>query len=325
MEKSQEVTNFVRFLIALSGIYLIDDEDYVINKVSGERLMLDSNGKKRNVLIFKETILDNEAIVVNPLNETIGDSDDKKWLYSALSLGLSRRLKVMLNEIAVARTTNDAELSIPELETISKFKTEDIDEKFRDEELSILTKDLLIFSNVYYRKKFKESRWRCSLFENDTRETLKIRKKTWKSIDSIFTKIFDLDTMAIEEVNKKFSYTTSVISCPKLVSTLNVYNLIYTKLNAYLEVLGGGDEDAVVDLDELAYHLDNIESYYKRVKWFVSETSSKPEEKEPEFNPIAGTQFIDLKKNEEHYSETPEGVPIVFKRNNLFNAQPTLL
>lgn len=130
--------------------------------------------------------------------------------------------------------------------------------------------------------------------------------------------------MAIEEVNKKFSYTTSVISCPKLVSTLNVYNLIYTKLNAYLEVLGGGDEDAVVDLDELAYHLDNIESYYKRVKWFVSETSSKPEEKEPEFNPIAGTQFIDLKKNEEHYSETPEGVPIVFKRNNLFNAQPTL-
>lgn len=324
MKKStyEEVSDFIKFLINLSGIYNVDADGYIVSKhEEDKRIKLKIGNEEKNIIIFKKTIEDNDAIIVNPLNESIGlESEDKKWLYSILSLGLFYRIRVMLKFIVETALNEDEELKVESAQFLSKMGVSgDIDEKMMNE-IEILTKDGIRFINVFYRKKFKEGRFRCIVFEKE-REEFNIRKKTWKILDKIFCSMFGVDEkLSLDEkevfIRENYSYKTNSITCPKLKALLMVYNKIYQAINEYLEIINYQDDDFVVDLDELGYHINHLDNYYERVKWFVQ--VSAPEEEE-EFNPIKQENSFLPSTNTASSSDnfqptTPDGIPLVVKK-----------
>lgn len=302
----EEVSDFIKFCIRMGGVFDVDLDGYIVSKVSEEKFTVNINGKERNIIIFQKEIDDNDAIILNPLNESVNiESKDKVYFYKILSLGLFGKVTGLVNRIIDTRLSKDGEdIPINIAKFVSQFS--DIDEKFKSE-FELLIKDNLKFMNVFYRKKFKEARFRCLVFEEDERQEFKIRKKSWKTIDKIFNVLFNIPS-DIEDreqyVIDTFSYKTTNITCPKLKSTLMVYNKLYFNLNKYFEIMEL--EDLIVDLTELSYYINNLEKYYNKVKWMVQPTSIEDEKEEVK----SESEII---TNQPYVSETPNGVPIVTK------------
>lgn len=320
-----EVTDFIKFIIRMSGLFDVDEEGYVISKIPPvERIKININNENKDLIVFQKEIKDNEAVIINPFNESIGiESKDKYWIYSILSLGLSAKIISLINAIIDTKLSSDDEgISIRVAKFISEFSG--IDKKFKDE-FNMISKDTMKFMNVFYRKKFKEGRFRCLIFEPDGREEFNLRKKSWKILDKMFSMFFNIDIENSEDpeqdVIDKYSYKTNSITCPKLTAMLMTYNKIYIEINKYFEYMNNDEDDSIVDLDEFAHYINKIDACYHRVKWAVQPIVNdedgemkKPFSPVPQNNIIESSNFINTNNNDNFSPMTPDGVPIVIKK-----------
>lgn len=278
--KKVDTTLFITDLIKLGGVYDVDDEGYVVSKADpDDYIYMKVGGTSKRVMVLKQCITDNDAAIINPLNENLSESDDGKWLYATLAVGLARRfieVAKFLN-VVLAFDQSDQKDVVPAymtpevLEFASRHK--EFDAKVY-EQFGRITKNKINFMNVWYNRKLKEARFRCMVYDQDAMDAFpQVSKKAWKIITWFVSDILDLGTDAVkasEELRTKYSATSDLITVPKLQTMLRVYVNIYQKLNKYLAMCEMDDDDFVVDLSSISYHLEHIDDYYQNVKWFAT-------------------------------------------------------
>jgi hypothetical protein len=289
--KAADVSEFVRFLVQFSGIYNVDDDGYVVDKINDDKPVLAKVGNQyKRLQIIKETITDNDAVVINPLNENITETVDSKWLYTTLNVGLSRRvvtlarfLKMVIEtEAAKHGSKNDEEndqgidFSSEVIAFASKHK--EFDDKVLDA-FELISKKRINFINVWYNRKQKNAHFRCNIYDPDVlSEYPQIGKKVWKVITSFMGDILGVSktdiTLAARQIDELYTTSTDLITVPKLHSILGVFMKIYTRLNKFLSMCEVDDEDFVVDLTTLGHHIENLEEYYQKTKWFSTTSVS---------------------------------------------------
>lgn len=280
-----DVEKFVRFCIRFGGIYTTDADGYVINRVvddEDERPVLIKFGSTyKRPMVLKEKISDKEVAVINPLNENVAESQEFKWLYTMWNSGLVLRFIHLLKFVSnVVETSNDGKadelgLSHDVISFISKHK--DFDKKAY-EHFRLVAKDHAEFMRVWYHRKTKDSRFRCSIYNTDTHVAFpQVTNKSWKALISIISDILGVSkdmNLANEQIEERFFVTSDLLTVPRLESTLMVYSRLYSRINKYLEMVNDldDDEDFVVDISELDMHIIKLPEYYKKAKWFNSGT-----------------------------------------------------
>lgn len=284
--KASDVERFTRDLISLSSVYNVSEDGYVILKGNvdyndDDRFVTHAVGTQlKRLMVLKEIIKDNDALVINPLNENIAESPDSKWLYVSLSVGLARRIieiakfLTMIVESEKDTSVETLHLSPDTLAFAARHK--EFDSKVFDQ-FKLITNKSLNFVNVWYNRKLKESYFRCSLYNPDTIiEFPQVTKKAWKIITAFMSDLLGVSTdpeKAVEQINQKFTSDSDLITVPKLESMLKVYGKIYHRLNRYIDMCEFEDEDFVVDLTSLDQHIANISEYYQKAKWFIGTSS----------------------------------------------------
>lgn len=277
----KDVGEFVKALIQLGGINSVDEDGYVISKDDEQtRVVIPAGKENKHLMVIKEIIKDDKAFVLNPMNETFADREDTRWLYGSLSVGLARRIIVLVNFIKNMKDLSDEDTEIEPavIKLVSKYGT-DMDDKFM-KEFDIISKNYVDFINIFYNRKLKIAKLRCCVFEENTKSKYtSIRKKTWLILETLISDMLGLTSDEKEkELDEKFSFKSDLITCPKLHSMLNVYYRIYENINDKMLLIEDIDEDFVVDLTSLGSYIENIGLFYDKVKWFVQAGSTIKDE-----------------------------------------------
>lgn len=273
--KFKDVERFVRFLISMGGVYTVDDNNYVANKNDEEPVLIKVDNKFHQIMVLHEPIKDPDAVIVNPLAENLIESQESKWLYLNLSVGLASRIIAIVRFINTVITNSSADQDMHVSAEVMKFvsKHKDFDAKAM-EHFEQIVKKKMNFVNVWYVRKLKQAKFRCSVYDPDTKtEFPSITKKSWNAITGILNDIFGLDKdpeKAADSLQEAFTVTSDLITSPKLEAILTVYLRIYQKLNKYMVLCGmDDDDDFIIDLTELSVHIANIPQYYEKVKWIA--------------------------------------------------------
>lgn len=335
------VEQFVRDLIAMGGIYTVDDNGYVVSRTDDANFVtVRVDGVDKRLLVAKETITDKEAAILNPLNENLAETVDSKWLYIMLNAGLSKRVTDIARilsraiEHEASGINDNAEVPVTLDTNLISFaaKHKDFNSKVFDH-FELLSRDKLSFIKVWYVRKMKEARIRSSVFDPDTiAEFPQIKQKSWKAIISFVSDIFGVSKdpeQAVDEIRDKYFTTSALISVPRLESVLSVYLKIYTRMNRFLELCDSDDPDFMVDITTLGHHLANLESYYKKAKWLTTATlTSIPSKVAPLTRVEAGPVASNIPSNpvaphqQVMIQEPVSGIPSNPRRCGLEYAEP---
>lgn len=281
--KNLSVEQFGRFLIQLSGLHNVDENSYITNKDDTDSpTLIKVDGRFRQLMILKDVIKDPDAVIINPLNENITETVESKWLYATLCSALARRVLNIARHLHFIISTdkkNDESISFTSEELNFAARHKDFNDKSL-EATELIAKKLMSFTSVWYNRKQKEARLRCSIHDPDTTaEFPQFSNKVWKSIAALFGELFSVNAdiqLGGDEIHEKFVCSSELISVPKLESVLRLYYKIYSHINKYLELCDMDDPDFVVDLTEFGYHLEHLSDYYNKAKWFAG-TVAAPE------------------------------------------------
>jgi hypothetical protein len=271
---SKDLNRFFKFCINdLSGIYTINNNIIcTLNSEDGnnEPVMIKIGKKKKKLFIYNDNMpIDDNLVLLNPLNQTLTETKDQKWFYLILVFSLIKRL-IDLFYYVKDLLKDEKELDTTILKYISSFhklyKIKNIEKHFDK-----ITDDRLEFCNIFYKRKIKSSSFRMNIFENDIYKNFP--KSYKKSIDEL--RNFYTTVLQIKYNNKKddlesiikelFTVKSKSLVCPKLESILTLYLKIYERLNEFC--IGIGLSDLAIDIDELSYHINNLEKYYDRIQW----------------------------------------------------------
>lgn len=276
-----KVEQFVRFLVGLGGVYDVDENGYIINKDRDEDkpVLLKVDNRYRNIMVMKDVIKDPEVVVINPLNENITESNDARWLYMGLTAGLGHRILHIVNHLyfIISSEKSDEEVSFTTDELKFAARHKDFNKKTLDA-INIISKKLETFTYVWYNRKQKEAHLGSSVYDPDTiAEFPQFTPKVWKTIGKLFGEFFNVNEdleKGKEELYEKYTVRSDLINVPKLESILNVYYKVYSHLNKYLEMCNIDDADFVIDLTEFGHHLEHLQDYYNKAKWFTGTIGS---------------------------------------------------
>jgi len=302
--KFSDVTDFMEFIVHLGGIYDVDGEGYVINKNDeADPALIKIKNKYKSLMVIQEKIKDNDACIINPLNENLREAPDARWVYTNLSFGLTRRILEIFKFIKLAVDSPDIEWPTEVIEFVSKYAKR-IDQHTLDH-LYIIAKDRTEFLNVFYQRKFKRAKFRCKIFEEGIREEYpKVTKKSIGIITDVMTEILGLESKTgdyAKACSEEFESSSELLTTPKMDAILKTYYKIYSKLNKYLDMTEMEDPDFVVDMTSFGIHLSNIDKYYDKVKWFsgaVDTTdSSVTKPKEESRIPVSGVPLNNIPIN----------------------------
>ena len=288
--KTRDVTQFLRDLVDITLVYTTDEEGYVISSKTGDKILLSDDGRKSPIILYQEEIKDNEAHVLNPLAEGLGQTRSSLWFFNVLKVSLLGRIEslcqVIVSHTAAEKKRTGKELDkdtdhFPmELLNIAGHIVEDVDEKTIDELRQVLSdKDGNEFLSIYYQKKNLRHVVRSGLFDSEEEGAVvpsfkskypKVRKKTWGVFERL---LFDILNIKHKEELSKFDRkadTTSdgrLVPCVRFSSLLNVIFAIYQEINPLLGLIN--EKELSIDLSVLADHISKIAAYAGNAMFMV--------------------------------------------------------
>jgi hypothetical protein len=264
--KFQYIEKFEDFIVKLIGLYKIKD-DYVVSKSTGKKIEV----KKKPLKVIREINHDKDVIVLNPLNEGLGDRPDTRWFYTAMAAGLYRRFVVFIEYLNTVKTLDDhgEDIDAKTLKILSKLCKNITDDIVKD----VNKFDPIEFVNIFYDKRMKIARFRCAIYEESNKK--KFKAKNLKVLKEIFNTILKVQDESI--IKEKYRFKSDMMQCPKLHSILQVYYKVFSSINEFMMIIEDIDEDFVVDLTEFSAHLENLKEYYDKVKWIAQVSDTKEE------------------------------------------------
>ena len=269
MANSSDVTKCMHFLFTLIDGYTIDKDGYVIDAITNEHAKL----RKKSIMVIGDKISDPNAVVLNPFNESLKQDVTVRWMYANILTSFILRTTKIYTVIDDIISDGDVADISPNLRKRFSGMIKDFDKKTY-KHFTAMASDLLVFMNIVYTKKTRTSTFRCALFEAGNPLLTKVRKKSIKVLTDIMATV--LDVKSEEEAIAKYHAKSRSLITPHLESFLTVLLNLYDNVNQTLEDIGA-DSEYSVDLTEFAYHVKNLEEYYKKTKWFNGTIAPKEE------------------------------------------------
>jgi hypothetical protein len=284
--KTNDVTDFFKDMIGSTMAFEVDDEGYVIKKASGDRVTISEGGQNYPLLVYQETIKDQNAQIINPLAEGLGSTPSSLWFFNVQRTALLGRictlilsiLKTALDE-KKAKKDVDKETHIPmEILSIAAKIIDDVDDRMV-EEFNLLMSDkddIGEFFTIWYQKKHLKSILRCALFDPEGDPNLptwrskfptsKVRKKTWPVLETVVLAVLGISD---KDDIRKFAKKAEELSCARLSSFLLVIMAVYQEINPLLDAI---NPDLSLDMSKFAFHLNRLSAYADIAKFMVQPT-----------------------------------------------------
>lgn len=307
---NQKVTDMLKKMLQLGDAFIVDINNMVHYANSpDEPIYLQSNSKaKKKLYIYSTNIKDPEAIILNPLSETLSGGAERLLFYSSLSYVLGqwmyRVLSLIVEECAKQKNSDSNEVD-PKLIFILTPFMDKIDDKSPAELERIKNAGIKDFCNIYYNRTKKKSTLLMG-FEDETGDYMKsfpngkIRKKSWE----VFLEIckFILDVQKEDKIKDVYSSSTEKIECPQFTTFSSVWIKAWEKINYYLDWFDGHHSDPEL-IESLKEHIKNAPVYRECVLWLKQPTAISMESFD------AGTTKSPSNNNSEENKSTQQKVP----------------
>ena len=289
--KTRDVTQFLRDLVDTTMVYTTDDSGYVVSCKTGEKILLTDDGRRSPIILYQEEIKDNEAHVLNPLAEGLGQTHSSLWLFKTLKGSLLGRIESLCRVIIshtvaekkkVGKEADKDQTHFPmELLNISAHIVDEVDDKTLDELTQIFSeREANEFLSIYYQKKNLRHVVRSGLFDTEEDGNVvpsfkskypKIRKKTWGVFERL---LLDVLGLKHKEELSKFDRKADGLSCVRLSSLLNVILALYQEINPLLGLIN--DKELTIDLSVLADHISKLPAYAGNAMFMVIPQKNAP-------------------------------------------------
>lgn len=288
-EKSKSITDvseFVRSIIQLGGVYKLDSSDYIVDATSGDVVVVDyGNKQKKPIMLWSEKARLGEHVLLNIFGETINTSNERKWFYTFVSMLPGFILKNIMTatvNLAIAdKKGNESTSKYEVMDIVSPF-VPDIDEKTKGELAAI---DPAAVAVIVYHKPSKTAQLQTKLFDEDYRGSIgkKIRTKTWTLIENMFKTFMSVTDVA--QSNSTFKYEATILGMKQTDAMLHVLVKFVENIEAY--------GNALIDLKPctmtLVDGLANLNMFFAIMRVFSSgggTTIEKSTEAKPNATPV---------------------------------------
>lgn len=260
---SNDITNFLKQIIEIGGVYKVDDKAMVLFQESGEPAMLqNAQGTPTPLSVFYADQVTPGTIIINPFAEGVAASREIEWFYLGRSQTISQVLVRIMHRMLVLTLPENADteeikaLSATQVALLSPLA--DKSDKKMLEELAIIGKDSLPFFNLHYVARKATVYARAGIFEEATRKEFpKIRKKTWPILMELAKAILGTDDLKSEYVA-----VSTQAGCGRLYAYCQVFAKLIKQLMPYWDFA----MLPVPDLEQLIRHVSMIPLYYTRAK-----------------------------------------------------------
>lgn len=269
-EAHKRAKMFLTDLIELGDYLTVRDDDKIVwsDNLDGDIIIkTDKNAPAKTLYIYSIDNKDPNAILLNPINETVVMCADHQWYYQTTNKLMQSVFCQVLNAIidVANRAKKDTEaLKEPALAHLLSSFVNEVDEKMKDEMAMITTyenREKVI--HISYTKKTQT----CGLYTlfQDPEKTFiksfgnKIRKKFWTLLEKVFQEIFSKEDIVSEtpiyEVKKEGQY-----ACPRFKTYTDVLTYVWKMLLPFYTLIYN-EEAADRNVDRVGNAIKNIEEF----------------------------------------------------------------
>lgn len=286
-EAHNRIKLFITDILEMGNQLMVRDDGKVVWRSSVDEDILivpNKNAPAKTLYVYAIDVQDPNAIILNPINETVVMSQDNLWFYKTINKLMQDTFCKVLRaiiDVAIKAKKNIEELKDPAIAHLLSPFVNDVDEKMKTE-VELITNgdnfDKIIY--ITYLKKTQTSSL-YTLFQDKNQEFIKsignkVRKKFWSLLERVFQEIFSKEEVASEnpiyEVSRQGQYT-----CPRFRTFIDV--LVYTwkmMLPFYpLIYINEDDVDKITDrIQNSLRNLEEFDDFYDVCFWSSAPASS---------------------------------------------------
>lgn len=232
---------------------------------------------KRKLYIYDTDIKDPEAIILNPLAETMVAGPEKLIFYLSLTdivrHWIIKAIQLIVNEAAAHKEDSSTITDTKFIPILTPFIGK-VDLKMTEELERIIAAGNKDFLNIYYNRSKKTSTLLFGIEEEDgdyikAFPASKVRKKTWGVLLDIIK--FILNVPADKKIKDVYTYTTEKVECPYFLTYANVWIKIWECLDPYLDFYDDYDSSPET-IESLKEHISNAPVYRECTMWLKQPT-----------------------------------------------------
>ena len=255
----EDVTNFIKLLVEIGDVFVIDKDEYFVRNKTNEKLIKLKEGEKEfPIKIYHNNRIPGDYFILNLFKEGSIPNEAQRWYFNVVDEIVSMYMRLIFNGLINIFENNETDKIIA-LNKIIEFDEKLKPEKSMKEEIKKL--DFSDILTIFYDKNTKSGEIQSNLNEEETKKKYKgTRKKTWDFIDGVFNSIFNGYP---NEIHKKFEYQSTTIGAPHCEAIITLMFRYFYTIQNICNVL----EINVPNMDEYEEHLRYIEKYQKMVLW----------------------------------------------------------
>ena len=279
---NEKVTDMLKKMFQIGDTFFVDINKQVHNKFDiNEPIYIQMKDEKiqRKLYIYDTNITDPEAIILNPLAETMNPGAECLTFYSSLTSVLSqwvyRVVYFIVTESIRYKDCKDGAYPNTSLIPILTPFIDKVDSRLATELEKIREAGLKDFCTLYYNRSQKSTTMLIGIEDDGDYikqfPASKIRKKTWSIIEAIFK--FVLDVPADKKIKEVYHCKTEKVECPIFTTYSDVWIRVWEKIMPYMDLFDGHESDMEI-IESLKEHFSNIPVYRECTMWLKQPTPS---------------------------------------------------
>lgn len=271
----QQVTEFLKVLVAWGGKHTVDKEFFVCNTSDGSRVPVMINKKERNMYIPHDGMRydpKRKDTIFMPLIEPLGHTAERTWFFNERNVQVGEIVqRCMLKLIDLCTECEDDEEPTYDQVGLAQSYTNQVDAKMIKELEKLPT---LRLARIVYNRPKRIAQLQTDIYNEDyLRDKLKWRKKTITVLQSMFN-----DILSSEDVQEDYTYSAVEMGMPEVECFIHILAMYSNAVGTYADKL------LHISLfpTELEAHLECLSAYRKKCSHLVSATivSDKTEKEE---------------------------------------------
>ena len=251
---AQTIVEFTKLLIECGGVYEVQQDYTIVNKLNGEKVMIMEAKDAKPLAIFHEGASAYENVKwLNPFKESLGGSKEREWFFNHITNISGICTKYVIHKI-IEDGVKKKDDTYGSFALMAKIHDK-VDETMLGE-IEKLTGNALV--SIYYNKREKQAEAQTELFSKELHDMFpKFRKKTWEVFQLIFQEIFGSDDLS------EYKYRAKILDIPETEAKLAIAIALITHLGPFAKDFLGKD----LHEQELNAHFEVLEGYSKLYAW----------------------------------------------------------
>lgn len=293
---AQTIVEFTKLLIECGGVYEVQSDYTINNKLTGEKVMIVEAKDAKPLAIFHEGASTYENVKwLNPFKESLGGSKERDWFFNLICNISGMITKYVIHKI-IEDGVKKKDDSYGSFALMAKIHDK-VDETMLGE-IEKLTSNALV--SIYYNKREKVAEAQTELFSKELHDAFpKFRKKSWEVFQLIFQEIFGSDDLS------EYKYRAKILDIPETEAKLAVAIALISHLGPFAKDFLGKDLHEA----ELNAHFEVLEGYSKLYAWATVSNDTQKSTAAPSVMPWAAPAPYPVMPTAPVYG-TPAPMPI---------------